>query len=210
MLPSTSDCYGTITSNSFITRTSVGHPGLDTALARSLSQGKLKVFGLLMKSLLAKRREYKPVLWSSMVKDTMRRKKPYFNDSYHGLRTFSEVLEEAQDVGLVEPEMNGRSRSYFVTRFCTELHRRVVGSERSNAKHECNRTCLRRGACSSRNTLGASPSGHAPSREPPVNRDPVRAQSQASKEDGTEPRHGIKNHGIVHDDVRFTRRGITP
>lgn len=56
----------------------MGHPGLDTALARSLSQGKLKVFGLLMKSLLAKRREYKPVLWSSMVKDTMRRKKPYF------------------------------------------------------------------------------------------------------------------------------------
>ena len=48
-----------------------------------------------IESLLALRRENKEVLWSSMVKDTMKRKKPSFNEAYHGYRTFSELLEDA-------------------------------------------------------------------------------------------------------------------
>ena len=51
-------------------------------------------------SLLALRRENKEVLWSSMIKDTMKRKKPSFNETYHGYRTFSELLEDAQKEGL--------------------------------------------------------------------------------------------------------------
>jgi len=61
------------------------------------------------------------VLWSSMIKDTMKRKKPSFNESYHGYRTFSELLEDAQKEGLLELDTDKRSRTYVVTRFGSEM-----------------------------------------------------------------------------------------
>ena len=70
---------------------------------------------------MALRRENKEVLWSSMVKDTMKRKKPSFNENYHGYRTFSELLEDAQREGLLELETDKRSRTYVVTRFGSEM-----------------------------------------------------------------------------------------
>jgi hypothetical protein len=56
-----------------------------------------------------------------MVKDTMKRKKPSFNEAYHGYRTFSELLEDAQKEGLVELDTDKRSRTYVVTRFGSEI-----------------------------------------------------------------------------------------
>jgi uncharacterized protein (TIGR00288 family) len=94
---------------------------LDSTLNSKLPETKRKVFGLLMESLLALRRENKEVLWSSMVKDTMKRKKPSFNEAYHGYRTFSELLEDAQKEGLLELDTDKRSRTYVVTRFGAEL-----------------------------------------------------------------------------------------
>src|SRR5438445_3406300 len=74
-----------------------------------------------MESLLALRRENKEVLWSSMIKDTMKRKKPSFNETYHGYRTFSELLQDAQKEGLLELEVDPRSKTFVVTRFGAEL-----------------------------------------------------------------------------------------
>ena len=65
----------------------------------------------LLDSLLALRRENKEVLWSSMIKDTMKRKKPSFNETYYGFRTFSELLEEAQRLGILELDTDSRSRT---------------------------------------------------------------------------------------------------
>src|SRR5207245_1652794 len=56
----------------------------------------------------------------SMIKDTMKRKKPSFNEAYHGYRTFSELLEDAQKEGLLELDTDKRSRTYVVTRFGSE------------------------------------------------------------------------------------------
>jgi uncharacterized protein (TIGR00288 family) len=86
-----------------------------------LPEMKRKAFALLLESLLALRRENKEVLWSSMVKDTMKRKKPSFNEAYHGYRTFSELLEDAQKEGLLELDTDKRSRTYVVTRFGSEM-----------------------------------------------------------------------------------------
>src|SRR5580704_539481 len=94
---------------------------LNTALDAKLPEAKRKAFALLIESLLALRRENKEVLWSSMVKDTIKRKKPSFNETYHGYRTFSELLEDAQAQGLLELETDKRSRTYVVTRFGSEL-----------------------------------------------------------------------------------------
>jgi uncharacterized protein (TIGR00288 family) len=96
-------------------------PTLAPAIDAQLPENKRKAFGLLLESLLALRRENKEVLWSSMVKDTMKRKKPSFNEAYHGYRTFSELLEDAQKEGLLELDTDKRSRTYVVTRFGAEM-----------------------------------------------------------------------------------------
>ncbi len=88
-----------------------------------LPEGKRKVYALMMESLLALRRENKDTVLSSMVKDTMKRKRPQFNEEYYGYRTFSELLEEAQRLGVLELEKHKSGGSYIVTRFGSELRR---------------------------------------------------------------------------------------
>ena len=99
-------------------------PGVTTdvtyLLNPNLPETKKKAFTLLLESLLALRRENKEFLWSSMIKDTMKRKKPSFNEAYHGYRTFTALLEDAQKEGLLELELDKRSRTYVVTRFGME------------------------------------------------------------------------------------------
>src|SRR6185369_17139350 len=95
-------------------------PHMAPVLNAQLPENKRKAFALLLESLLALRRENKEVLWSSMVKDTMKRKKPSFNEAYHGYRTFSELLEDAKAQGLLDLEIDKRSRTYVVTRFGAE------------------------------------------------------------------------------------------
>jgi uncharacterized LabA/DUF88 family protein len=71
-------------------------------------------FSLLIDSILALQRENKEVLWGSMVKETMKRKKPSFNETYYGFRTFSNLLEDAQRRGLVTLQRDQRSGSYVI------------------------------------------------------------------------------------------------
>jgi len=73
-----------------------------------------EVFSLLVDSVLALQRENKEILWGSMVKETMKRKKPSFNETYYGFRTFSHLLEDAQRRGIVELRRDQKSGSYVV------------------------------------------------------------------------------------------------
>src|SRR5947207_10185669 len=94
---------------------------LTPSLNAHLPENKRKAFAILLDAMLALRRENKEVLWSSMIKDTIKRKKPSFNEAYHGYRTFSELLEDAQKEGLLELDTDARSRTYVVTRFGSEM-----------------------------------------------------------------------------------------
>jgi hypothetical protein len=87
----------------------------------SIPDKKRKVFAILLDSLLALRRENKEIIYSSMLKDTIKRKKPSFNEGYYGYRTFSELLEDAQRDGLLELDKHKSSGMYVVTRFGLEL-----------------------------------------------------------------------------------------
>ncbi len=71
-------------------------------------------FNLLVDSVAALQRENKEVLWGSMVKETMKRKRPSFNESYYGFRTFSHLLEDAQRRGVVSLRRDQKSGSYVV------------------------------------------------------------------------------------------------
>ena len=92
-------------------------PTLAPAIDTKLPEAKRKAFALLLESLLALRRENKEVLWSSMIKDTMKRKKPSFDESYYGYRTFTHLLEDADNNALVDIERNPKSGTYVVTRY---------------------------------------------------------------------------------------------
>ena len=110
--------------------------GAVPALSAGLPEIKQKAFALLMDSLLALRRENKEVLWSSMIKDTMKRKKPSFNETYHGYRTFSALLEDAQKQGLLELDTDKRSGTYVVTRFGDELRAKPATRSSAAARSE--------------------------------------------------------------------------
>ena len=79
-----------------------------------LSDKEREVFGLLIESIHALQRENKDVLWSSMIKQTIQRKRPSFNEGYYGYSTFSELLEDAQRRQIVRLEKDRRSGSYIV------------------------------------------------------------------------------------------------
>jgi uncharacterized protein (TIGR00288 family) len=96
-------------------------PIIPISTNESIPEKKRKVFALLLDSLLALRRENKEIIYSSMLKDTIKRKKPSFNEGYYGYRTFSELLEDAQREGLLELEKHRSSGMYVVTRFGLEL-----------------------------------------------------------------------------------------
>ncbi|HDJ86506.1 MAG TPA: NYN domain-containing protein, partial [Chromatiales bacterium] len=56
-------------------------------------------------------------IWGSMVKQTLKRRKPGFSESYYGFRSFSKLLEEAQERGLLELERDEKSGGYIVKSF---------------------------------------------------------------------------------------------
>ena len=55
-------------------------------------------------------------VWGSMVKQTLKRRRPGFNEAYHGFRTFGKLLEEAQARGLLGLELDEKSGGYIIRR----------------------------------------------------------------------------------------------
>jgi uncharacterized LabA/DUF88 family protein len=84
------------------------------AMSHNLPVKLQDCFGLLSDSVLALQRENKEILWGSMVKETMKRKRPSFNEGYYGFRTFSHLLEDAQKRGIVKLRRDQRSGSYII------------------------------------------------------------------------------------------------
>lgn len=133
MVDSTSDLLRD-NCDEFIYYEDLGKTATPAPLPAHLSEAKRKAFELLLESMLALRRENKENLWSSMVKDTMKRKKPSFNEAYHGYRTFSELLLDAQKEGLLELETDPRSGTFVVKRFGSELSAPAPPPRRSSAR----------------------------------------------------------------------------
>jgi len=53
-------------------------------------------------------------IWGSMVKQTLKRRNPGFNETYYGFRTFNRMLEEARDRRLIVLEEDDKSGGYIV------------------------------------------------------------------------------------------------
>lgn len=53
-------------------------------------------------------------IWGSMVKQALKRRKPGFNETYYGFRSFNELLEEAEARDLLQLERAEKSGGYIV------------------------------------------------------------------------------------------------
>ncbi len=53
-------------------------------------------------------------LWGSMIKQALKRRRPGFNERYYGVRSFSDLLEEAEHRGLVKLSLDERSGGYVI------------------------------------------------------------------------------------------------
>ena len=56
-------------------------------------------------------------IWGSMVKQALRRRRPGFNESYYGFRSFSRLLDEAAARGLIDVEEDEKSGGVIIRGF---------------------------------------------------------------------------------------------
>ncbi len=64
-------------------------------------------------ALIAERGEDEKI-WGSMVKQALKRRKPGFNESYYGFRSFNKLLEEAAARRLLTLERDDKSCGYLI------------------------------------------------------------------------------------------------
>ncbi len=62
-------------------------------------------------ALVAERGEHGKI-WASMLKEAIKRRKPDFNETYYGFRSFGTLLEEAQSRGLLELGRDEKSGAF--------------------------------------------------------------------------------------------------
>ena len=53
-------------------------------------------------------------IWGSMIKQTLKRRKPGFSESYYGFRSFGQLLEEAEANGILELEREEKSGGFII------------------------------------------------------------------------------------------------
>jgi hypothetical protein len=66
-----------------------------------------------VEALIAERGDEEKI-WSSMVKQALRRRKPGFNESFYGFRSFNELLEAAAQSAMLMLERDDKSGGYRV------------------------------------------------------------------------------------------------
>lgn len=55
-------------------------------------------------------------IWGSMIKQTLKRRKPGFSESYYGFRSFGQLLEEAGANGILRLERDEESGGFIIKR----------------------------------------------------------------------------------------------
>ncbi len=75
-----------------------------------------KAFSWVLQTLdaLFSERDPEEKVWGSMVKQTLKRRKPGFNERYHGFRSFSELLEQMEQQKMVTLEHDQKSGGYII------------------------------------------------------------------------------------------------
>ena len=84
---------------------------------KSVPKKKQPAYRAVFDAIESLQRENVERMHSSLIKDTIRRKKPQFNESYYGYRSFTALLEEAQKLGYITMHKDARSGTWVVEGF---------------------------------------------------------------------------------------------
>jgi uncharacterized LabA/DUF88 family protein len=60
-------------------------------------------------------------IWGSMIKQTLKRRNPGFNETYYGFKSFNSLLEEAKLRGLLDLELDEKSGGFVVRAVSPEV-----------------------------------------------------------------------------------------
>ncbi|MSR73984.1 MAG: NYN domain-containing protein [Planctomycetes bacterium] len=80
-----------------------------------LSKPQKEAFDLVVDVARALLREGRDTVWAGMIKQTIRRKNPSFDESYHDYGSFSELLLDMEAKGILELQKDNKSGSLVVT-----------------------------------------------------------------------------------------------
>jgi uncharacterized protein (TIGR00288 family) len=86
------------------------------AAALSLEDKKKEAIGLIVgtyEALIEERGDEEPI-WGSMIKQTLKRRKPGFSESYYGFTSFGQLLEEAEAEGALKLERDKKSGGFII------------------------------------------------------------------------------------------------
>lgn len=95
----------------------VAGPAAPAVPLSEIPKKKRPAMQLLIESVQALQRENKDIMYSSMVKDTIKRKQPQFSESSYGYRSFSELLQDAERHGIITLRTDQRSGTWVVVGF---------------------------------------------------------------------------------------------
>lgn len=88
-----------------------------TAPAASDGDRKDEAVDLVLETIekLIDARSEEDVIWSSMVKQAIKRRNPGFNERFYGFRSFGALIEEVEKRGLIKLKADERSGGYIIT-----------------------------------------------------------------------------------------------
>ena len=101
------------------TKAAVAEGGETSADEASLQQEGIDLMLETVEDLFKERGEEDKV-WGSMVKQTLKRRKPGFSEGYHGFSSFGQMLEEAEKRGFLALEKDEKSGGYIIKSLASE------------------------------------------------------------------------------------------
>ncbi len=83
---------------------------------KSKEEKTTEAWGLLIDTYedLVRERGSGEIIWGSMIKQTLKRRNPGFNESYYGFKSFGEMLEAAEREGILKLDFDARSGGFIV------------------------------------------------------------------------------------------------
>lgn len=92
-------------------------PKGDAESEKSAAQRQMEALEMVLEVVEALFQDRDGSVWGSMVKQTLKRKRPNFSERFHGYRTFNDLLEDAARRGLLQIERDEPSGGYKVKAF---------------------------------------------------------------------------------------------
>ena len=83
----------------------------------TVEEAKLEALEQVLETVEGLFRERDGNLFGSMVKQTLKRKRPMFNETYHGFGSFNQLLEDAEARGLLKLQKETKSGGYVILGF---------------------------------------------------------------------------------------------